>query len=193
MKANNKSILIGGLLAIVLIMAVGYAAFATSLSITGTSKIDSTWNVAFDTTVTTGTATGTATCGTVTYSNNNATATISQTTLKKPTDQCVYNLKVQNLGTLNASVAAAAISECKSTETGSTAWTIDSTKKTCTSTSGNTQFIVTSTATTLNAKSGNTISSADVVVTVKFVDKTVVKSASEAGQVKIGFQATQAA
>lgn len=50
MDSKNKNILIGGLLAIVLIMAVGYAAFATQLNINGTATIDSTWNVHFNTT-----------------------------------------------------------------------------------------------------------------------------------------------
>ena len=42
---NNKSILIGSLLAVVVIMAVGYAAFASSLKISGTSNISTTWDV----------------------------------------------------------------------------------------------------------------------------------------------------
>ena len=45
MNKNRKNIIIGGLLALVLVMAVGYAAFATNLNITGTSTIDSKWDV----------------------------------------------------------------------------------------------------------------------------------------------------
>ena len=48
MNAQNKNILIGGLLAIVLVMAVGYAAFATQLNITGTASITSNWDVHFN-------------------------------------------------------------------------------------------------------------------------------------------------
>ena len=44
-KSNKKNLIIGGLLAIVLIMAVGYAAFATNLNITGSSAITSNWDV----------------------------------------------------------------------------------------------------------------------------------------------------
>ena len=45
--SKQKNLLIGGLLAIVLIMAVGYAAFATQLNINGTANIDSSWCVGF--------------------------------------------------------------------------------------------------------------------------------------------------
>ena len=44
-KSNKKNLIIGGLLAIVLIMAVGYAAFATNLNINGSSAITSNWDV----------------------------------------------------------------------------------------------------------------------------------------------------
>ena len=42
---KKKNLIIGGLIAIVLAMAVGYAAFATNLDINGTSTIDSKWDV----------------------------------------------------------------------------------------------------------------------------------------------------
>ena len=42
---KQKNLLIGFLLAIVLVMAVGYAAFSTQLNISNTASIDSTWNV----------------------------------------------------------------------------------------------------------------------------------------------------
>ena len=45
--SNNKkrNIIIGSLCAVVLLMAVGYAAFQTVLNIQGTSNITSSWNV----------------------------------------------------------------------------------------------------------------------------------------------------
>ena len=183
MNRKNKNILIGGLLAVVFVMAVGYAVFSTTLNINGSATISSEWNVAFDTSVTSGSKTGTATCGTVTYSNNNATATISNTTLVKPTDKCTYTLKVQNLGNLAASVSAASISTCP------TGWTKAST--TCTSSTGNLKFTVSSSATTLAAKNGSTTASSNVIVTAEFVDKTVTQSSTESGTVAIGFSATQ--
>ena len=45
MDKKKKNLLIGGLLAVVLLLAVGYAAFATNLNINGTSSIDSRWDV----------------------------------------------------------------------------------------------------------------------------------------------------
>ena len=36
---HNKNILIGGLIAIVVVMVSGYAAFATQLNINGTAKV----------------------------------------------------------------------------------------------------------------------------------------------------------
>ena len=42
---EQKNVIIASLLAVVLIMAVGYAAFATNLNIAGTSSIDTRWDV----------------------------------------------------------------------------------------------------------------------------------------------------
>ena len=52
MNKKNKSALIGGLLAIIVLMATGYAAFSTTLTIGSSANVSSTWNVAFDTTKT---------------------------------------------------------------------------------------------------------------------------------------------
>ena len=54
MEGKNKNILIGTLLAVVFVMAVGYAAFAQQLTINGTATINSSWDVHFDQTKTTG-------------------------------------------------------------------------------------------------------------------------------------------
>jgi len=117
MDSKNKNILIGGLIAIVLIMAVGYAAFATTLRINGTAEITSSWNVHFDGTKTGGatvvekhagisggaepatTKTGQATD--VVYSNNNLTATI-YTGLAQPGDYVIYTFTILNEGSLKA-------------------------------------------------------------------------------------------
>ena len=45
MENKNKNVLIGALLAVVFVMAVGYAAFAQQLTINGTSTITSKWDV----------------------------------------------------------------------------------------------------------------------------------------------------
>ena len=48
MESKHKNILIGTLLAVVFVMAVGYAAFAQQLQINGTATINSTWDVHFN-------------------------------------------------------------------------------------------------------------------------------------------------
>ena len=45
MENKNKNVLIGALLAVVFVMAVGYAAFAQQLTINGTAEITSKWDV----------------------------------------------------------------------------------------------------------------------------------------------------
>ena len=42
---NTKNIIIATLIAIILLMAVGYSAFATQLTINGTAQIIGEWNV----------------------------------------------------------------------------------------------------------------------------------------------------
>ena len=44
-NSTQRNYLIVGLCAILVIMGVGYAAFQSQLKITGTSNIDSTWDV----------------------------------------------------------------------------------------------------------------------------------------------------
>ena len=48
MESKHKNVLIGALLAVVFVMAVGYAAFATTLTINGEATITSNWHVGFD-------------------------------------------------------------------------------------------------------------------------------------------------
>ena len=42
---NKKNIIMGTLLIVILLMAVGYSAFATQLNINGTAEITGEWNV----------------------------------------------------------------------------------------------------------------------------------------------------
>ena len=110
MESKHKNALIGALLAIVLVMAVGYAAFAQQLTINGSASITSNWHVGFDTTKThdvpgavtptTGANGTTAPSGTVSYSGDQ-TATISAT-LNQPGDKVVFTLTIENTGTINA-------------------------------------------------------------------------------------------
>ena len=49
-KYQKKNLLIGGLLAIVVLMGIAYAAFASNLTITGTGSVSSNWCIGFDST-----------------------------------------------------------------------------------------------------------------------------------------------
>lgn len=112
MESKQKNALIVALLAIVLVMGVGYAAFSQALNITGTAQITSTWNVHFDTSKVTATpgvvstntgAGGTvAPSGTVSYSGNNA-ATVAAT-LNQPGDSVTFTLTIMNEGNIAAAL-----------------------------------------------------------------------------------------
>ena len=98
-KSKKRNIIIGSLCAIVLLMAVGYAAFQTVLNIEGTSNITSSWDIKI-TNVTSKNIKGTA-------SNNgdpvweNLSATF-KTNLQAPGDSIEYDITVTNNGNLNA-------------------------------------------------------------------------------------------
>ena len=181
-ESKKKNILIGGLLAIVLVMAVGYAAFATTLNITGTASISSSWNVHFDTTKTSGSGvvstSGTATGGTISYTDGQH-ATISSTDLVKPGDSATYTLTILNEGSLNATLGAITINGTGCTASGLT----------CTSTSGNIKFTVSNPSTTsLVATSG----SATMTVTAEYVNREVTSATNETASIDVSFTATQA-
>jgi len=114
MDKKKKNILIGGLLAIVLVMAVGYAAFATNLNITSSAGTTSTWdieitNIQADKTATCTDSSDPSTCSTVgdishSITDNNLTANFSSA-LISPGDSVVYTITVQNKGTLDATLS----------------------------------------------------------------------------------------
>ena len=95
-KKNN--FIIGSLLAIVVVMAVGYAAFATNLNITSTSSITSTWDVKI-TNITTKNIVGSATSQSATYTDLTANFAAN---LVAPGDSITYDITVTNNGTLDA-------------------------------------------------------------------------------------------
>ena len=182
MDSKNKNILIGGLLAIVLVMAVGYAAFATQLQINGTASITSTWHVGFDTTKTSGAGVvatnGTASGGTISYTDDQH-ATISQTGLVKPGDYAVYTLTIKNTGSINATLGTPSLTGDSCTVSGLT----------CTTTSGNIKFTVTAPASSsLEATTGTTT----MTVKAEFVDAAVDASTAETAGITVTLTATQA-
>ncbi len=105
MEQRNKNLFIGGLLAIVLVMAVGYAAFATQLNINGTATIESRWEVKITDISVSGDPTGTATSKSSAVTEGNLAATF-ESELVAPGDSVTYNVTVENTGTLPAKLNA---------------------------------------------------------------------------------------
>ena len=95
----NRNYIIIGLCMILVIMGVGYAAFATQLKINGTANIDSNWNVRItniQSTVQSGSASDA-----VTPSYTDTTATF-KTNLVSPGDSMKYDITVSNEGSIDA-------------------------------------------------------------------------------------------
>lgn len=115
MESKHKNVLIVALLAVVLVMAVGYAAFAQKLIINSTATIQESedgkknWDVKFDNTktdayqVTKGTGGSTEPTANITFPTA-TTATITAN-LNTPGDKVVYTFTVKNAGTINATLS----------------------------------------------------------------------------------------
>ena len=100
MEQRHKNMLIGGLLAIVLIMAVGYAAFATQLNINGTANITSNWDIHIES-ITPGEPVGNAKNITTSVAEGKLSAEF-KTELVAPGDSITYTVVVKNDGNLDA-------------------------------------------------------------------------------------------
>ena len=166
MESKHKNALIGALLAVVFVMAVGYAAFAQTLTINGTATIDSTWDVHFDDSKTEGAGVINAEAGLVgatapdggriSYTDTNHKANLSAT-LHQPGDKVTYTLTILNTGSIDA-----ALHEPVLTVEGATAGTG------LTQSKGNIQFTVQGLAegTSLPKTSGSTT----VKVIAEYID-----------------------
>ena len=110
MEQKNKNALIGGLLAIVFIMAVGYAAFATQLTINGTANINSRWDVHISDIQVADTGTTTASSESQGTKDSDLTAEFSAK-LQSPGDYVTYNVTVVNEGTLDAELSGIVFSQ----------------------------------------------------------------------------------
>lgn len=100
MEDMHKSSLIMVLLAVVLVMAIGYAAFSQQLTITGTSTITSKWDVHIeDIAVNSETLDGKNLSATVGSDKLSATF---QAELVSPGSSVTYNVTVKNDGNLDA-------------------------------------------------------------------------------------------
>ena len=96
---KTKKIIIITMCTLICIMAVGYAAFATQLTITGTSNIESTWKVEFTNIEEVSKTSGVTITNTPTASGTTATFDVD---LTSPGDNIIYRITVTNNGTLNA-------------------------------------------------------------------------------------------
>ena len=100
MKNSKRSYIIIALVVLVLAVGVGYALFSTNLKIEGTATANGSWNVYFSAaSVTPGagtTATGTATIGTDTKTDDKVTVSVS---LLQPGDSVTVSTTITNAGT----------------------------------------------------------------------------------------------
>jgi uncharacterized repeat protein (TIGR01451 family) len=116
MENKHKNALIGGLLAIVFIMAVGFAGFTQQLTINDTASVSSDWNVGFLSATADTTCDANANkCGTVSTtvdsSNGTTKALTFSTKLASPSDTVTYTVKVKNFGTVDAKLANVNLAE----------------------------------------------------------------------------------
>lgn len=98
MKKDGRNILIASLLAIVLFMSIGYAAFAQTLNLNSTATISGEWDIEI-TGITASSVTGNAKGGTPTYTSTSATF---NPTLLQPGDTVTYTITVENKGNIDA-------------------------------------------------------------------------------------------
>ena len=95
---NTKNIIIGTLVVVILAMAVGYSAFASKLRLDGTANIIGEWNVKI-VGITTKEISEHCDDGSPTFTNTSVTFDAK---LSKPGDKIVYEITIQNAGTIDA-------------------------------------------------------------------------------------------
>ena len=114
-KYQKKNLLIGGLLVIVVLMGIAYAAFATNLTITGAGSVSSNWCIGFDSSktsdyqATAGITGGTVPTGSMSFSGDSCSTSFKTTaslnaSFKQPGDKIEYTLTIGNKGTLAAAI-----------------------------------------------------------------------------------------
>ena len=215
MESKHKNALIGALLAVVFVMAVGYAAFAQLLTINGTATIDSSWDVHFDTNqttsnaiaCTTGVGTSSNTCGSsaagnvdpygsITYDQTASQPTVANLTanLKQPGDTVTFTLKPTNYGSLSAKPAAAPVIAAATGETG---MTVAAGGQSATKGFIKWEIVSTTVATshTLTGANGNTVVAAnqdEIVVKATFLENENAPVATQSAAIKIEINYQQA-
>ena len=165
-KRDQRTYVIIGLCAILLVMGIGYAAFSQLLTINGTATVSNSWCVGFDNTktntyqITKGVSTGTNPTGSMTYSGTACSSTLQPTStlssvFYQPGDQIEYTLTIQNASTVPVAIKSILIdNQSVTTDT--------------TITKGNVQYIVKMPESTNIAVSSSTT----MKVTAKFQNDT---------------------
>ena len=110
---KSKKIIMITMCCLICVMAIGYAAFATNLTINGTANITSTWKVLFTKIEEVSKTSGVTITKVPTAEGTNATFNVD---LTSPGDKIVYKITVANQGTLDA-----IINDITASETGSDA------------------------------------------------------------------------
>ena len=110
---KSKKIIMITMCCLICVMAIGYAAFATNLTINGTANITSTWKVLFTKIEEVSKTSGVTIIKVPTAEGTNATFNVD---LKSPGDKIIYKITVANQGTLDA-----IINDITASETGSDA------------------------------------------------------------------------
>ena len=110
---KSKKIIMITMCCLICVMAIGYAAFATNLTINGTANITSTWKVLFTKIEEVSKTSGVTINKVPTAEGTNATFNVD---LKSPGDKIIYKITVANQGTLDA-----IINDITASETGSDA------------------------------------------------------------------------
>lgn len=102
---DTKTVVIVGVLIAIIAMSIAYASFASNLSVTGTAKIDTNWDVEIKSIVATST-TGQAkdNGASTTKVNDGGLSAIFDCTLTQPGDSITYTVTVENKGNINAAL-----------------------------------------------------------------------------------------
>lgn len=162
MEKKQKNILIISLLAVVLVMTVGYAAFAQQLNIDGSAAISSRWDVHFQETgasYQTGSTMGTTPTGNITVEKGGLTAEFTAEVVS-PGDTVTFTVPIVNAGNIEAVLNSMTLS--------GTDVDVQSDGITAISKDGNIKYTVTSPGTNvLPAENGT----ANLIIKAEFVDK----------------------
>ena len=112
---KKRKIIVGSLCAVVLLMAVGYAAFSSVLNIKGTSSIGSNWDIAItaitEKNIVGGASTATNATGDKKITGIGTLTASFETNLVSPKDSIEYDITITNKGTLDAKLDKITLTE----------------------------------------------------------------------------------